>query len=317
MNDLITRIRAAGGWSEYYEAYKALYSDVLRWRWALGKVTFANQLHHPAIPDASGSAIGTIRWAAYSQPSRETLVAFASVFAELLGREPHRFRTNRYIVLVPEGPALDRVEFGEPLGDAAGRLDYWCGGLDEALQWPAATAVLESVNVMLQTGEPLIVVGDAIRIDRSDDPVNELASLRRQLVASGLAAASVVPPALRHAFVDSSFVLAAFRRRLSPSDVVTICQQNAGVAAWVARSRATSSAWPATAVQFCDDILSISPARTRTHIVAPGETLARLVREYYEQPFETLWPMIQAINPEIRDPNFIRAGQAIEFPVMD
>src|SRR6266850_4560887 len=103
MRDEIQAISVASSWAEYYDAHKRAYRALLESRWALGTVTFAQQLHHTAIPDAAGATAGVLNWAAYSQPSVETLHAFVPVFKTVLDAEPHRIRSNRYLFFVTNG----------------------------------------------------------------------------------------------------------------------------------------------------------------------------------------------------------------------
>jgi hypothetical protein len=55
MSDEIQGIINASNWSEYYEAYKRAYRAVIEFDWALGAATFAQQLHHTAVPDVAGT----------------------------------------------------------------------------------------------------------------------------------------------------------------------------------------------------------------------------------------------------------------------
>lgn len=109
---------------------KRAYRALLEARWGLGTATFAQQLHHPAVPDVSGDTAGVLSWAAYSQPSAETLRAFIPVFRTVLEAEPHRIRTNRCLFFVTAGDALPTTTIRQGLGDVGSRVDVWSGSLE-------------------------------------------------------------------------------------------------------------------------------------------------------------------------------------------
>lgn len=316
MNDLLAALKVADDWVSYYEAYKALYREVVEQRWALGRATFANQLHHTSVPDSSGATLGTIRWAAFSQPSVESLAAFLVVFAGLASAEPHRIRANRYLFMVPNDPPLGRQDAVSALASIANRLDYWCGSLDEALAWPRDTASLQSINVMFQTDKPVVERIDAINLLASPVKMDVLAELRKRILDARAASSSTVGPANRLAYLESSIVLAAVRIGLSPNEVVEVCGKEVGVPAFVASERAKASEWDGRLVTACQRILALAPPATRLYTIVSGDMLTRIVRQYYEQSFESLWPLIRAVNPEIVDPNLIRIGQRMRLPVL-
>jgi hypothetical protein len=316
MPDFVDDIRSATDWNSYYSAYTALFKEIIQSRWGLGAVTFANHLHHTAIPDASGSMLGTVRWAAYSQPSRETLSAFVTVFAQLLKREPHRMRSNRYLLLVPEGQPLERAIVATELGTQAKLVDYWCGSLAQSLRWPAGGAVLESINVLFQADLPLITEADGHELENAEQSSLTLSELRGRLLPQLADLPSIVPPRIRKAYMDSTLILAAYRNHLAPSVVSEIFGSDAGIAAYIAENRAKKSGWASDASAFCESVWNLSPPEATIHIVAPGDTLSRLAREYYQQPFESVWPLIKALNPDSSDPNFIRIGQRIAMPII-
>ncbi len=152
MNKPLDRIKSASTWDEYYHAYKAAYSDILKSRWALGATSFARNIHHTAVPDVSGSTARLLNWAVYSQPSLESFSAFLTVFKELLQAEPNRIRSNRYIFFVAEGasPSLDTVKVAlETIGDP---LDFWCISLEEAFSFPESFSLLLGLDALLGDG---------------------------------------------------------------------------------------------------------------------------------------------------------------------
>src|SRR5438045_658180 len=106
MSEPLSQIVGASNWTEYYNAYKVAYTRLFATQWAFGSPSFAQQLHHPAIPDASGTAANIFNWAAYSQPSSATLKAFIPIFAGVLRTEPHRIRSSKYLFFVTTGAPL-------------------------------------------------------------------------------------------------------------------------------------------------------------------------------------------------------------------
>jgi hypothetical protein len=315
MNELLVRLKVANDWSEYYQAYKAVYKEVLERRWALGKPTFANQLHHTAVPDASGAALGSIGWAAYSQPSDASLSAFLGVFAALAINEPHRLRSNRYLFLVPNDPPLSRNTAATALSSIANKLDYWCGSLEEALAWPESSTSLQSINAMFQAEVPIVTQSDAEALVSSANTKVDISALRSRIIDTSLTG-STVPPATRRAYLESGVVLAAIQLGLSAVEIVDVCGSGVGIAAFIACDRATASEWQHNRLATCKAILALAPPATKLYKVAPGDILTRLVRTFYEQPFESLWPLISVLNPEVTDPNFIRIGQELRLPVL-
>jgi len=55
---------------------------------------------------------------------------------------------------------------------------------------------------------------------------------------------------------------------------------------------------------------------TRTHIVKPGEFLSTIVRREYQMSYESLWPLIRALDPSLKDPNRVLARQQTKLPVL-
>ncbi|HEX7423493.1 MAG TPA: LysM domain-containing protein [Terriglobales bacterium] len=313
MDDL-QRIERASNWLEYYNAYKLVYEDLFERRWALGRATFANQLHHTAIPDVSGSAFGSINWAAYSQPSAETLVAFFPVFRQLLNAEPHRIRSNRYLFFVPHGNPVDPVNAKAALGELAGRVDFWCASLSQALAVPQQYGPVAGLDALLARDKSLLH-----GVDFSDAKVSpfRFCETLRGLVVERLALDnSVVPPSIRLPFVDSSFLLTAFLNRLDVNEAVRLVGDYAGIAAWLAVERAREARWESGSLDYFQEVVKASPPKTRTHVVKPGEFLSTIVRREYQMSYESLWPLIRALNPSLKDPNRILAGQQIKLPVL-
>jgi len=307
--DLIANIDRAAGWNEYYAAFQSLYREVVESRWCLGKAAFAHQLHHTAIPDSSGATLNAAHWAAYSQPSNETLDAFLRVFAQLLNAEPHRVRTNRYFFLVPTTLTLTREQVSSALEPASSKLDYWLGSLSEELDHESFVGPLRAVNVMFSTNQ---LVLSAVT---SGSPQSIVADAARQVSAMDFRGlSSTVEPSLRKLYAMSSVLLAATRTSLSAAEIAEFFGDATGVAAFIAGDRAKSSRWSEEHTAKVAAVLSIRPPQVDLYKVQPGDILTRIIRQRYEQSFHALWPILRSLNPHITDPNFIRAGEVLRLP---
>src|SRR5258708_13676635 len=97
MTEEMLAINAASNWLQYYEAYKRAYRTLLEARWGLGAATFAQQLHHTAVPDVSGDTAGVVSWAAFFQPSPATLPPFIPLLRPALTAVPLRFRPTSHL----------------------------------------------------------------------------------------------------------------------------------------------------------------------------------------------------------------------------
>lgn len=314
MTAILQALDVANDWTEYYAAYTTLYRQVVESRWALGHAQFANQLHHTAIPDAVSSTVGLLGWAAYSQPSAETLRAFLPLFSESLRREPHRIRANRYVLFVPRAPALTFSDLVIGLDEIAKRLDVWSTALDSILSWPSVTGPLDGLNAVFARDTLLVSREDVHGVVEAFQKQEALASLRRRLLERELSSCSIIAPMIRRAYLESSFVLTAANLGLSPESIHALCEDQAGIGACIAANRAANSGWPRETIDVCRLVMTRAPIPTTTHTVAPGDILTRLVRQFCEQSFESLWPLLQVLNPHITDPNVIRVGQRIYFP---
>lgn len=314
MSNEIDAIRASSGWQDYYASYQHVYRRILQARWALGRVGFANQLHHTAIPDVSGVTVGAARWAAYSQPSTPTLVAFLEVFSTLVALEPARLRTNRYLFFVPDDQLVSREDAKKALGDHGGKLDFWLGRLDEAINAKPHLSLIQSINVMF-SGDRQVVDMAALR---RASPFDALISAKQQVDAASLhLIPSIVPPSIRRLQALSSLLLSGARAQLETGDFLKLGEPDISIAAFIAVERGRASGWAEAELKGLVDLVTLVPPRTREYVVAPGDILTRLVREFYEQPFETLWPILKLLNPHIKDPNVIRIGDRIKFPLLD
>lgn len=148
-------------------------------------------------------------------------------------------------------------------------------------------------------------------------PFEAVKLAKRQIDATRFEAlSSIVPPSIRRLHAVSSILLAGVRANLNLEEFLSLEEQDISIAAFVAIDRARASGWTDPELKNLIDLMTRVPPRTRQYVVAPGDILTRLVREFYEQPFETLWPIIKLLNPQIRDPNIIRIGERIAFPLV-
>jgi len=309
------QLTQAHDWLSYYELYQALYRELLERRWGFGRAAFANQLHHLAVPDATGSVVRSASWAVYSQPSPETLVLSLRFFGELLVAEPVRLRSNRYLFLVPTAQALTRDAIAAAIGTSASQLDFWSGSLEAALSEPPASAAVRSAEVLMASSTDISLEALPSEVSRREE------WLRNQLeaaIAQGRETRrSVIPLHLRTWLVKSSFLLASFRLGIMPQRAAALINDFSGVAALVARERVMDSGWGAEAETYFNQLRTVTPLRGSRYKVVPGDTLSKIVRQRYEMPFHVLWPVIRALNPGLSDPNWILAGQSILLPDID
>jgi hypothetical protein len=314
-DDELRRISEASDWREYYDAYSNIYHQLLERTWALGYATLVGQLHHSAIPDASGSTCGLVNWAIYSQPSTPTLEAFLKVFNELLTAQPFRVRSSRFIFFAEQEPA-PRDTVNRILFDVARKIDFYCDSLKSALSVPSKCGALDSINVLASTETPIVKRTVLSELEQSPN-VENLKRLSDSIAAKSLDQVSSIPPSLWKALVDSSFILTAFRFRISATDAEAFCTERGGIGAYLALERARDSNWGAECLSYCNAILQSCPPRAVSYKVEPGDMLSRIVRRNYRLSFDRLWPIIKVLNPTITDPNRIVAGRELKLPILD
>jgi len=312
--DAITRIHESSDWREYYSAYADAYRSLFEDRLALGRVDLVGQLHHTAIPDASGTMCGIVNWAAYSQPSPPTLSAFLELFGELVKMQPQRIRSSRYIFLTPDGEPLAYGEAGRRIGGEADKIDYCCDSFSMALAVATEYGPIDSLNVLAAAAHPLVRREEMKDTDGQAGDKGRLQAVRNRLLGVPLTGRSVIPPMLVQPFIDSCFVLTAYRLGLPLEDTAAFCEGRGGIGAHLALERARESRWNDECIIYCTRLLDQCPARAIDYVVKPGDMLSRIVRREYGMSFDRLWPVIHGLNPEIRDPNLIRAGQVIRLP---
>jgi hypothetical protein len=318
MPDLIKRIQESADWRAYYSAYADAYREFFQYRLALGRVDLVGQLHHTAIPDASGTTCGMVNWAAYSQPSAPTLSAFLELFSELVKSQPQRIRSSRYVFVIPEGAPFAYAEARQRLGDEGDKIDYWCDSFSTAFAIPEEYGPVDSVNLLVAGEQQLVHREELIELGRMPTPdLGRLRSIRTALLKIQSTQRSVISPILIQPIIDSSFILAAFRLGLTSDDALSLCEGRGGIGAHIARERARDSEWSATCVGYCAALLEKCPTKAIEYVVKPGEMLSRIVRRNYGVSFDRLWPIIRVLNPTIIDPNFIRAGDTLSLPKLD
>jgi hypothetical protein len=308
MRPEIAAVDAASGWREYYQAYCDLYREVLARRWGLGRISPAGHIHHTAIPDVSGQVAGGVSWAAYSQPSAETLLAFLGVFRELIEKEPHRATTNRYLFFCLKSPLPDPEQVRSALGLWSVRLVYSVECLEEQLSLPDWVLPLHSAFA-LHASEDIRVLDSSNSLD-GPAATDFLENLTARMATGGGLQQSVTDMLL----LRSSILLSAFRVGIGAPEAAMLLGNGAATGAIVAEHRARESAWGTEAVEYLNAVLVAAPKAVSSYRIQTGDILTRLVRERYGVPFERLWPVIRALNPQIEDPNRIIAGSQIQLP---
>lgn len=308
---VIDLVNGASDWQSYYRAYTDLYRDLVERRWGLGRSTFGNQLHHTAIPDASGTVAGTVTWAAYSQPSPETLLASLRVFGELASAEPQRRLANRYLFLILDGEPVTREAAAAAIGELAPQLDFWTGCIASLLDEAVATGPLRSADALFSVGDQDFG-GRNLAGDATD--AHALAEWLAVCAMSSKSEASTTRRHLRGWLIKSSVLLASFRLGITPQIALDLVNDQSGVPVVFARQRAQESGWGAEVDRYCVELSGLMPLHGEEYHVGPGDTLSRIARERYEMPFHVVWPIIKALNPAIVNPNLILAGQTIVLP---
>lgn len=316
MSDCLQRIAAASTWQDYYDAHKAAYTTILQEHWAFGTPGFAQQLHHTAIPDVSGSVAGVVNWAVYSQPSAETLESFLGVFAELLHSEPHRIRNSRYLFFVTSGPSVPREKVDNILGRLAERVDYWCGSFVEFFLADRLWRAALGLEALFGARHWLNKIESCQRNQLDELTLATLKAIRAAAQNEIASSNSVAPLLIRGAYVDSSIILLGAKAGYSPEILADLVGEGAGVAAYIARERARISLWQEGLVNICQELLTLRPPRVEEYVVQPGDILSRIIRERYEMPYERLWPLIRALNSKLRNPDLIFVGQRLLLPVL-
>jgi hypothetical protein len=306
------RVRGAADWRSYYAVYRELYREVLEVGGGLGRVSFANQLHSTTVPDASGSVAGSLNWAAYSQPSAETLRVGIGLLGETIGLEPRRERNNRYLFFVPNEPGLDRTAVALGLGNSGPHMDFWSGSLSKWIGDPAAVAALRSVDLMFAESTDWTLEPVPAPPSQAHGWLQQYVEPARRIGRD--AWRSVAPLSLRSWLATSSVLLAAFRLGIAPEASAAMVGGDSGVAALIAQRRAEESNWGEAATEFFTALGQVSPLQGTRYLVRPGDMLSRIVREHYEMSFHLLWPVLRSLNPNLTDPNLILAGETILLP---
>jgi hypothetical protein len=317
MGEEVKRILESSDWRDYYASYAKAYHRLLENRWALGEATLVGQLHHVAIPDSSGTTCGLLNWAVYSQPSGPTLEAFLKLFNELLTAQPFRIRSSRYIFLVTEGAPLRKADAYQLLSTVAGKIDFYCDALDDALSVPEATAPLDSINVLASADASFLSRRNLIEMSKGLVDIEKLTTLCESIGAQKPNEVSSIPPSLWRAFVDSSFILSAFRFGLSSGQAAALCGARGGIGAHIARARAHDSSWGKGSIEYCDSILEACPFKAFSYRVEHGDMLSRIIRRLYGVSFDRLWPIVKVLNPRIENPDRIIAGREIKLPELN
>jgi hypothetical protein len=209
---------------------------------------------------------------------------------------------------------VDPVNVKAALGELGDRVDFWCASLSQALGVPQQYGPVAGLDALLARNKSLF---DGVDFsDAKANPLRFCETLRGLVVERLMLDNSVVPPSIRLPIVDSSFLLTAFLQRFSINEAVRLIGDYAGIAAWLAVERAREARWEPESLDYFQEVVKASPPNTRTYVVKPGEFLSTIVRREYQMSYESLWPLIRALNPSLKDPNRIFAGQQIKLPVL-
>jgi len=313
MHPLLKSIRIASTWPDYLKAFETAYAEMCLRRWCLGDACGVQRVHHTSTPDIGGHVFGATNWALYSQPSSRSLSSFLKVFGEAVMDYFGGPRRHRFAFLAVFGSPLSREQAQSALGNAAGYLDFWCDSIESALDLHERWAVLDSVNFWFARGE-----AEESRRVFADMPIDMVWSkiveaLRPDFISMANIDESTVPKQLRSVVVDSSFILDGVRAGCTPEHVRRTMGSNCGLAARHSLDRARKSGWSDSLVLACERIVEIAPLRTRAYCLRPGDTLSRIIRHQYGQPFSEIWPLLAPANPTIVDVNRVRAGQIINL----
>lgn len=298
----IEKRRAATAWIDYYQVYKEAYVTIAQ-RCFLGGITFGQHVHHSAVPDAQGNAGGFLNWVAYSQPSSRTLSAYLPTLADVLTKEPQR-SNSRYLLLSSDESSATSAEAGGAFVAVPFPVDYWLGALPLLLASPANSGALLGAEMLF---------GDAGSADNWQQigTAEDLLGALRQ----GYSKNSRVPLGIRQAFSDSFFLFCAYERGISVDKVIEILGKGAWLAAALARTRLAHEA--DSSAEFVESVLEATKGNHRIHLVKAGETLSEIVRRTYGMSFDTMWPLVAALNPKIHNPDRIFPNQELLLPALE
>jgi len=304
MRPELAGILAATAWAQYYEAYQSALRSVVCDRWGLGAATGAGHVHHLAIPDVSGQ-VSSVSWAAYTQPSAETLLAALPLFADLLRREPARITGNRYIFFVAREPCPTQLDAQDQLGDMAGAVRLSVKSIEAELNGADWLGPV-SGSLALGADEAFGTTGlSIIRLGNPREVIEGFGSMMNN--ANRVSVDDAI-------LLGGSLVLSGYRAGIPVSTLSEILGPSTWLYATAAHARALESLWGVDALAYSNKLCEARGLEFDQYIVQPGDILGRVVRSRYNTPFERLWPTIRAANPELVDANRIRAGQAIRLP---
>ena len=309
----LSRVDMASDWREYQGAYQELYTEILTERCCLGRATFESTVHHSVIPDAMGSPYTRVNWAAYSQPSSETMRHVLSATKRTLAQS-HEMKHYRYLFFIPRGscrhPETDLLSNSR----LPYRFDYWSGSFESLLSLEPWQAVLASNNLLFGTSQDFTT---SIDLSQESSPRRCVAYLVDYLKGFKVNPRSTVPPLLQPAMTASSAIIAGMRLGLEVDDIINIQGSRLWLAARIALKRISQSSGGVHRHQDqCEQVIKALPTACETHIVLQGDTLSRITRSKYGLSFSTLEDIVRELNPTISDLNKITTGQKIRLPVL-
>jgi hypothetical protein len=207
-----------------------------------------------------------------------------------------------------KSPLPDPEQVRSALGLWSTRLVYSVECLEEQLTLPAWVSPLHSAFALHASEDRHALSGSYSLTGRVATDFLENLTAR---IASGEGLHRSVTDVL---LLRSSILLSAFRLGIPGSEAGLLLGSGAATGAIVAEHRAGESSWGTVAVEYLKAVLRAAPKEVTSYRIQPGDILTRLVRERYGVPFERLWPVIRALNPQIEDPNRIIAGRQIQLP---
>jgi hypothetical protein len=229
------------------------------------------------------------------------------VFSELLDREPHRVRTNRYLFFVRSGEPLRREAILGALGKHGAMLDFWSGSLEEISSFDEKKAMLIGL-------EALVGVRTWARSVNGDEV--GVRTAYSEAVEDSKIGVSIVPDVLREALVGSSVVLFAASAKMEQDKIVAILGKLAGVAAFIARMRASESRLSPEYLAYCGRVLKSNQLSFVQYKVKVGDTLSHITRRHYQTPYTILWPLLRATNPRLVNPDVLQIGEILRLPIL-
>lgn len=302
--EFITQRQDAQTWNAYASIYREYYRNVLAHSLCLGEPVFADTIHHTVFPDATGTVFGRVHWAVYSQPSASDIELVAPAIVDALEYDFRAARTHRYL--------FDAIGVTEEMARPVSRLvDVWYGDLAKILDLPPFAVVLSSIPILLSGCEMSYVCGPLADALATDNP-SDLQGIIRHIVERSQA--SVVSPRFRSAVILSTIIIHACQGYSALSLLDQAVFPELAIASRIALFRARQSGQPEPLRLALEKFGAEVQPLVREYKIRTGDTLSRIVREFYGVPLSDIWYLIRELNPEIVDEHKIRAGRVLRLP---